>query len=217
MIQTETIPTGTAAAAAMPAAESLSHKPAGVAAGTAERVTVGEIAHGLGHRSFGALMLAFAFPNMLPLPPGASAVLGAPLIVLSAQLMLGRDAWLPGPIARRSLRRADFAALVARATPWLERAEQLLRPRLPLFAGRAAEPVIGLLLVVLSVLLALPIPFGNFLPALAICLFALGILERDGALVLAGCVASVAAAAKVGVLAWGMAQAAVFAADRLLQ
>jgi hypothetical protein len=30
-------------------------------------------------------------------------------------------------------------------------------------------------------------------------------------------VASVAAAAKVGVLAWGMAQAAVFAAEQLLQ
>lgn len=196
--------------------ESLSGRLRRIAAGPSERISVGEIAEGLGHRSFGALMIAFAFPNMLPLPPGASAVLGAPLIVLSAQLMLGRDAWLPGPIARRSLRRADFAGLVVRATPWLERAEGLLRPRLPALAGRHAEPVIGLLLLVLSVLLALPIPFGNFLPALAICLFALAVLERDGAWVLAGCVGFVAAVAKVGALAWGMAQAAVLAAEALL-
>ena len=70
--------------------ESLSGRLRRIAAGPSERISVGEIAEGLGHRSFGALMIAFAFPNMLPLPPGASAVLGAPLIVLSAQLMLGR-------------------------------------------------------------------------------------------------------------------------------
>ena len=203
-------------AGAGPVSDSLSGKLQGIAVGASERISVGEIAAGLGHRSFGALMIAFAFPNMLPMPPGASAVLGAPLVVLSAQLMLGRDAWLPGPIARRSLRRADFAGLVARATPWLERAERMLRPRLPALAGRHAEPVIGLLLLVLSVLLALPIPFGNFLPALAICLFALALLERDGAWVLAGCAGFVAALVKVGALAWGMAQAAVLAADALL-
>jgi hypothetical protein len=201
---------------AVPPSAKLSTKLEGLAAGTSDRITVGEIADGLGQRSFGALFLAFAFPNMLPMPPGASAVLGAPLIVLSAQFMLGRHAWLPGPIARRSLRRDDFAGLVRRAVPWLERAERLLRPRLPALAGSRAEPIIGVLLLALSVLLALPIPLGNFLPALAICLFALGVLERDGLWVLAGTGAFVVAFSVVGGLAWGTAQAAMLAAEHFL-
>jgi hypothetical protein len=51
------------------------------------------------------------------------------------------------------------------------------------------------------VILFLPIPLGNILPALAICLFGLGILERDGVWILCGGVVSVAAVVLVsGVL-----------------
>jgi len=41
-------------------------------------VTVGEIVHRLGRRSFGALLFIFSAPNWLPLPPGSSTFLAAP-------------------------------------------------------------------------------------------------------------------------------------------
>ena len=83
----------------------------------------------LGDRALGALMFLFAMPNVLPVPPGTSAVLGAPLVFLAAQLMFGRGAWLPRVLASRSMTRADFALLVRRITPWLQRGERMLRPR----------------------------------------------------------------------------------------
>ena len=64
-------------------------------------------------------MLIFAAPNILPVPPGTSAVLGTPLVFLAAQMMFGRGPWLPALVTRRSLSREDFAALVGRVLTWL--------------------------------------------------------------------------------------------------
>ncbi|MCK7495647.1 MAG: exopolysaccharide biosynthesis protein [Comamonadaceae bacterium] len=66
-------------------------------------------------------------------------------------------------------------------------------------------------------MLVLPVPLGNMLPALAVSLFALGVLERDGVWVLAGAVAAVASAAVVvsGVV-WAMVKGAVYFATQVL-
>ncbi len=115
-------------------------------------------------------------------PPGTSAILGLPLVYLAAQMMLGRLPWLPPFIANRSMSREDFAATISRATPIIARAEKLLKPRLSLFVRHRAERVIGALCLILAIVLLLPDPPGHMLPAFAICLLALGVLERDGAL-----------------------------------
>lgn len=178
--------------------------------GTSERVSIGDLLAALGDRAIGALMFVFAVPNVMPVPPGVSAVLGAPLIFLGAQLMLGLRPWLPGVIARRSLARDDLQTLVRRMRPWLERAEKLLRPRWGLLTRPPLEYAIGLLCLVLAVVLSLPIPLGNTLPALAISVLALGVLERDGLWVLAGTAVATFALAVVSGVVWAMAQAALY-------
>lgn len=145
-----------------------------------ERISVGDIFQAMGDRAFGAVMLIFALPNVLPTPPGTSAITGAPLVFLSAQLMLGQAPWLPQIIARRSMTRADFGAIVARVEPILGRTERMLRPRFGVFVYPPAEYLNGLCCLLLAVVLTLPVPLGNILPAIAICLFSFGMLERDG-------------------------------------
>ena len=72
-----------------------------------------------------------------------------------------------------------------RITPWLARLEHLIRPRLQVLAGNpVARSFTGLLLVALGILLALPIPMTNYLFAGVLLLYALALLERDGALLL---------------------------------
>lgn len=151
-----------------------------------ERVSVADIFRAMGDRAFGALILIFALPNIIPTPPGTSALTGAPLVFLSAQLMLGQLPWLPKIIAERSMTRGDFASIVNRISPWLARGERMLRPRLGFLIYPPAEYIIGLLCLVLSTVLVLPVPLGNILPAIAICLFSFGILERDGLCVVLG-------------------------------
>lgn len=143
-----------------------------------------ELARSFGDRTFGALLLVFALPNLIPLPPGSSTVLGVPLIFIAAQLALGRSVlWLPRSIGERSFAKADMQRLVDYTLPTLRRTERLLAPRLGWLLN---DRLIGVACLVLAVVLALPIPLGNMLPALAICAFALGLMQRDGLAVLAG-------------------------------
>ncbi|MBB6168220.1 exopolysaccharide biosynthesis protein [Chelatococcus composti] len=181
-----------------------------LAAFPAERVRVADILDAFGDRAFGALMLVFAVPNVLPMPPGVSAILGAPLLFIAAQLMLGRPAlWLPRAIAERSLSRADFAAMTDKVLPYLTRFESLLQPRLTVMFNPMHDRIIGAACLILAIVLFLPIPFGNMLPAFAISAFALGLMERDGIAVTIGWLGKLASIGVLAALSTAIAAAAV--------
>jgi hypothetical protein len=177
---------------------------------TLDRISVGDLLLAMRHRAIGALMFIFAFPNILPTPPGTSTVLGAPVIFLAAQMALGLRPWLPRFIADRSLARADFARFVDKAVPWISKAEKLLKPRLAALTGHPFEYVVGSICFLLAVVLLLPIPLGNAPPAFAICLFALGTLEKDGAWIIAGMIATVISLTVVSGVLYAMVRSAWF-------
>lgn len=181
-----------------------------------ERIAIGDLLGVMQERAFGPLMLIFSLPNVLPTPPGTSTVLGAPLIFLTLQLALGRNPWLPKLIAERSIPRKEFAAFITRATPWLAKAERLLRPRLGVLAHPPAEYVVGVMCFVLALVLVLPIPLGNMLPALAICVMSLGILERDGVWTLAGMVIAFASLGVVSGVVWAFVKTGLYLLHQLI-
>lgn len=155
---------------------------------TGADLTIGQIVDEFGERAFGALMFIFAVPNILPTPPGTSSVLGLPLVILTFQLMIGRQAlWLPEAIRRRPVGRSMIEGFVRRAVPILSRFELVLRPRLSLIVlSNLAERIIGIVCFGLAIILFLPIPLVNILPAAAIACLALGLAERDGLAALGG-------------------------------
>lgn len=152
------------------------------------RIAVGEIVDTIGNRAFGALIFAFSAPIALPIPvPGLSLILGIPLLLLTWQLMIGRrQPWLPAAILRRSFDRRDFARIVGGIVPWLERFERVIGPRYRWVTEHISERIIGSLAFAFSLAVFVPVPFGNMPPALGLALFALGLLERDGRMILAG-------------------------------
>jgi len=160
---------------------------------------------GLGRRAFGMLLFVAALPAFIPIPIGGA--LSGPLIVLiAAQLLVGlRRPWLPGFIARRGPKRQALARFERIVDPWLGRLEHLVRPRLTVILDhRAATAFTGLLLLLLGVLLSLPIPLTNYLFGGIILLFALALLERDGALMLAAWGIGIAALTTTGALSGGL-------------
>jgi hypothetical protein len=166
-------------------------------------LTVGSLVETFGERAFGALMFVFAVPNIIPTPPGTSAILGLPLVILTFQLMIGQQVlWLPRKIRERQLSGSVVAGFAQRALPVLVRLEKILKPRLSLFArSDLAERLIGIVAFLLSVVLFLPIPLVNILPALAIACLAIGLAERDGVAVLLGYVAAIATAVLLSAVA----------------
>lgn len=175
---------------------------------TAERLEYAEINRFLGRRSLCGLLLLLALPMAMPIPaPGVAVIFGLPLILVSFQLMRGqRHAWLPARLARRSIARTDFIAVVARALPALRRLERVMRPRLSWLAGDWMMPPVGAVCLMLAIVITLPIPFGHMLPGAAIAVLALGVIERDGLAIAVGLIAAclglaVAAAALAGLAA----------------
>lgn len=173
-------------------------------------VAISDLIAFLGGRGRAALILLFAFPNVLPAPPGMSGLLGLPLLYLSFQMMLGRLPWLPQVIGGRGMSRERFSQLVDRLAPLLARAERLLRPRWSFLVSHSAERVLGAVCLVLATVLALPIPLGNMLPAFAICLIALGVLERDGVWVVAGTVTGIIAFTIVAGIVYAIVRSTLF-------
>lgn len=181
-----------------------------------DRISLGEIMDALGDRAFGALLLILSIPNVLPVP-GLSTATGVPMILIGAQMALGRHSpWLPRRMLAATFDRKAFLGVIRRAKPWADRLERHLRPRLPVLAGPTAERFVGVAVMVLAAVLALPIVFGNQPPAFSIALIALGLMESDGAFVSAGLIAGLLSIAFVAALLLGLGQAAVAVAQQLI-
>jgi len=176
-----------------------------------DRVRVGELLDGLGRAALGLALMVPALLALIPLPGPFGIVLGVILALIALQVMAGQTRLrLPRYLRDRSLPAAPVASAIRRFTGPLRWAESFLRPRrwLPL-TGRPARTILGGPLLLMALTLALPVPLGNALPALALAVFALGFIERDGlAIVIALCLSLVA-------LAW-MAILLVFSAEMLL-
>jgi hypothetical protein len=105
-----------------------------------------------------------------------------------------RDLWLPRVLTRQNFSRAALISGLRKFKPWLERLERLSRPRLLWLTGAIGTWVVGAIVLVMAIILILPLPpGGNFPPALACAVLAMGLIERDGLIVLIGGLVSVAA------------------------
>ncbi|MEK1926162.1 MAG: exopolysaccharide biosynthesis protein, partial [Rhizobium giardinii] len=94
--------------------------------------------------------------------------------------------WLPKRMGDYAFENATFFVFVNRISPWLQRAETLIKPRGWFLGGRLAERVIGLLALTLAIVIFLPIPLGNWLPAFALAVIGFAHMERDGLGLVAG-------------------------------
>ncbi|MCZ8314425.1 exopolysaccharide biosynthesis protein [Phreatobacter sp.] len=156
--------------------------------GNGERISLGDLTASLGDRGFGLLVLIFALPNIIPMIPGVSTVSGVVIALVGLQMMIGRHApWMPGFVADKTMPREQLAAMVDRTVSWVERLEQVARPRWTGMTRGPMHVVLGAMFVLLGAILALPLSWiGNFPPGVALVVLSIGILEEDGLLVALG-------------------------------
>ncbi|MBY3465764.1 exopolysaccharide biosynthesis protein [Rhizobium laguerreae] len=168
--------------------------------------TVGDLLHAMGDHGLAIVLLVFAIPAIVPTPGiPAGLVFGTALALLSIQVMLGEEQLrLPKRLSAMGVPRSLIDRTATRGGPFLARLERHMRPRGRLLSLAGMKPVLGLVIFVMAVLIALPIPFGNLLPGLAVLIVALGLAQRDSLAVGAGLlVAFLAAVVSVAILAGG--------------
>ncbi|WP_280952904.1 MULTISPECIES: exopolysaccharide biosynthesis protein [Methylobacteriaceae] len=155
-----------------------------------ERLTVGDIIAVLRDRAFALLVVLLGLPNCLPMPPPIPLVCGLVLLVIAIQIVAGMTApWLPRRLLDQSIARETVAKAVTRAVPLLRRLERWSRPRLSVFDGALGMRGMGVLILALALALIVAPPFFGQIPlGLAVSLIGLGLVERDGFVVLIGLV-----------------------------
>ncbi|WP_162263106.1 exopolysaccharide biosynthesis protein [Legionella birminghamensis] len=150
-------------------------------------ISFGELIKSMGERAFGLITVLFALPSGLPIAviPGFSFVFGLPIVFIALHLLIGRKSlWLPARLAGQTVDIQTLEKMLAKTRPYLLFVERLLKPRLLFFSSNIAEHVHGILLLFMSLLLLLPIPFSNFIFASLIICLGLGLIEKDGLLIL---------------------------------
>ena len=172
-----------------------------------DRIILSELARQLHSRVWGGLLVIFAAINVIPLPPGTNTVIAIPLVLVSAQMLFGRASpWFPKRVDQRGVTKAELQALIVKMGWFEARVERVFQPRMGRLTGPAATRVIGLICLALSVIAGLPVLMIHNAPAAAIVLFGLGLIYRDGVLVILGAVgALLAIIVDAALVIWGVA------------
>lgn len=172
-----------------------------------DRITIRDLIGELGPDARAIMIFLLGILNLIPAPPGTSAITGIPLVILTWRLARGKALTLPAKISAQSVARSSLRAANARILPALITIERILRPRLIRLADPALSRMAGWIMLALSVLIFLPLPLVNMLPAMAVALMALGMLERDGLLVAFGAGFGLVSVGLVAGLYWRLATA----------
>lgn len=152
-------------------------------------ITAGQFLNEFGSRGNAFATFILSFPFILPVPTfGLSAVLGTIIAFVSVFIILDKAPILPKKISEKVLPGEHLAKFLMSSSKLILKIEKLIKPRL-FFVDRILPVRIlsGMMMFILTVLLALPLPPGtNSPPALGIALLSLALLERDNLFFLLG-------------------------------
>jgi hypothetical protein len=153
-----------------------------------QTLTVHAFLEGLGDRSYAFIIAALDLPNCVPTGlPLLSTVTGVPMLLLAGQYFLRRPSpWLPEIFGKRALERGKLQDSLDRMRGPIARLESAVHPRRDWWVSGTPRRLLQFVWVLLILLLALPIPFDNMLPAWAILFFCLALIERDGVMAMLG-------------------------------
>ena len=174
-----------------------------------DRMTLGALLDVFGDEGLLLLTMLLTLVFLIPVSiPGVSTVFGAAILLVGISRLLGRPLWLPEKIRHRELPAAKLRPGLQQGMAWVRRLERISRPRRmrSVIDGHARLQLANLAFIVAALLLMAPfgfVPFSNTLPALALLLYAVGMLQRDGGAVLLGHLANIATVVYFGILIGG--------------
>jgi hypothetical protein len=163
----------------------------GVAAGDANAPTihVESVLTVLGARAFGPTLVVAGLFCVTPVGvvPGVPTMLAILVLVVSVQHVAGKNSlWLPDFILERELKTRRVSRSVELLRHVARPVDRVFRQRLTWLVDGGGARAVGLTTALMAVLIP-PlefVPFSVTIPALALTGFGLGILTRDGLLLL---------------------------------
>lgn len=156
-------------------------------------ITLEDFIEALSERAFGVILFALALPVCIPFLYLVPQVVALPMIVLAGQMVAGRgEPWLPEKFAQRRIGKSGLSSMAKNGRRWFGWLEALARPRLLFLSGPIGERVTGAFFCLFCASILVPLPLTNSAPGMAITLGSLGLITRDGILILLGLIWGVA-------------------------
>ena len=151
-------------------------------------LTLDEFLTGLQGRSYAFAILALDVPNVIPTGiPWLSTVTGVPMLILLAQFFAGRPVpSLPKMVGRRGLSRGKLQKFLGRARRYIRWLEDTVHARYEWWVTGTPRQLLLAAWSFNTLILALPIPFDNLFPAIAILFFCFALIEDDGVMAILG-------------------------------
>jgi hypothetical protein len=153
-------------------------------------VSLGEMIAQLEGRVYTFLLVILSLPFCQPVAlPGLSTPFGIVIALLGLRFTFRKKPWLPRKLLALRIPKKVFPVILQGSAKILTLLEKLLHPRMTwIFDWKGTQVLAGLTIfsAALLLLLPLPIPFSNMLPALTIVLVASAFSERDGAVLALG-------------------------------
>lgn len=152
----------------------------------AHRVSIDDVVKAVGRRSFGPLLLVAGLITLMPIIgdiPGMPTLMAFIVLLVSVQLLMGRDAfWLPSWLLKRSISKKKLdkgIQLMKKPSRWVDGLLRVRWPWLTNYIGVRVTAVICLLIALSMPPMEL-IPFSANGAGLALTLLGLGLVARDG-------------------------------------
>lgn len=148
---------------------------------------LGDVVEALDERAYGFLLLLLALPCCVPFIYVLPQLVALPMLALAGQLALGRTTpWLPVALSNRTFSIPDFEHVLNRSAKYIGWVERLSRPRLRFLSQSIGIRIVGALLMIPCASILVPLPSTNTLPGIGVAIASLGLIERDGLLILGG-------------------------------
>ena len=179
-----------------------------------DKLTLGELLEVFGDEGLLLLTMLLTLVFLIPVSiPGVSTVFGAAILLVGISRVFGRPLWLPAKLRARNLPAARLRPALDGGLHWVRRLEKISRPyRLRgLVEGALPELFNNLAFILAALLLMAPfgfVPFSNTLPGLALLLYAIGMIQRDGTAIVLGHLANIGTIIYFGILIGGGGMAA---------
>jgi hypothetical protein len=153
-----------------------------------EGYSLREIFDQLDESAFGAGLFLLALPCCIPFLYGVPQVVALPMMALAVQMAMGKEQpWLPDALGTRKINRDGLTAMAKGGRKWLGWIETFSKPRLTTITGPRSERLVGVILCLFCASILVPLPMTNTVPGFAVALAAFGLINKDGFLVVIGC------------------------------
>lgn len=173
-------------------------------------LTLHEIRDRLDERAYGLLILLLSIPCLVPGLYGVPQVVGVIVILLAGQMLVGREEpWLPRWFLNLRCKGSWLKAMADFAETKLGWIDRLSRPRLRRFADGPGEKLAAVFMILATVTIVMPLT--NTIPSIALALLSVGLIQRDGLFVLAGCAVTTVWLTILGALGTGLLMGAEWA------